>query len=192
MPRKFFRRFLPSHESVRQNRFAAVFGKLLHHPNLWHLNHRSVAGGVAVGLASGLVPGSNPVQFFVATVFSIVFRVNLPVAVFVTLYSNPFTVVPIYYVSYKLGSLVTGYGNGDLPQAELSLAGKSAGEWIPALLDWLASIGKPLLAGLPLLGLILAITGYFGVRWAWRLQVRCAWRKRQAQRSAREIKSAGR
>lgn len=192
MPRKFFRRFLPSHDSVKKNRFAARFSKFLHHPNLWHLNHHSVAGGVAVGLVSGLVPGSNPVQFFVAIMFAIFFRVNLPVAVFVTLYSNPFTVVPIYYAAYKLGSLVTGYGNGGLPQAELSLAGKSAAEWIPALLDWLTSIGKPLLAGLPLLGLILAIIGYFGVRWAWRLHVRCAWHKRQARRRVRGAESAGR
>lgn len=191
MPRKFFRRFLPSHESVKQHRLAAVFGKLLHHPNLWHLNHHSVAGGVAVGLASGLVPGSNPAQFLVAAALSIVFRVNLPVAAFVTLYTNPFTIVPIYYVAYKLGALVTGYENSALPQAELSLAGKSVGEWIPALLDWLASIGKPLLAGLPLLALILAIIGYFGVRCAWRLYVRCAWRKRQARRRTRGTGSAG-
>ncbi|MBI2311132.1 MAG: DUF2062 domain-containing protein [Betaproteobacteria bacterium] len=184
MPRKYFRRFLPSHESVKQHRYVAVFGTLLHHPNLWHLNHHSVAGGVAVGLVSGLVPGSNPVQFLLAAIFSIVFKVNLPVAVIVTLYTNPFTIVPIYFVAYKLGSLVTGQANNPPPHAEFSLAGRSVGEWLPALIDWLTSIGKPLLAGLPLLALILATTGYFAVRWAWRLHVMYSWHKRKARRRA--------
>lgn len=185
MPRKYFRRFLPSHESIKRNRYVAVFGTLLHHPNLWHLNHHSVAGGVAVGLASGLIPGSNPVQFLMAAVLSVAFRVNLPVAVFITLYTNPFTIVPIYYVAYKLGALVTGRGSNALPQSEFSLAGKSLSEWIPALMDWLAAIGKPLLVGLPLLALILATVGYFTVRWAWRLHVMHSWHKRQARRRER-------
>ena len=60
---KRFRRFLPSHDSIRQNRYIAWFGPWLQHHNLWHLHRRSVAGGVAVGLFAGLVPGSNPVQF---------------------------------------------------------------------------------------------------------------------------------
>ncbi len=185
MPRKFFRRFLPSHESVKQNRYVALFGKLLHHPNLWHLNRRSVAGGVAVGLATGLIPGSNPVQFFMAAVFSIIFRVNLPVAVFITLYTNPFTIVPIYYAAYKLGALAIGHAANSPPQAEFSLADRNVSDWIPALIDWLGSVGKPLLLGLPLLAVILATVGYFGVRWAWRLHVLHERRKRQARRKAR-------
>jgi len=44
-------------ESIRHNRYLAHFGTLLHHPNLWHLNRHSVAGGVAIGLFAGLVPG---------------------------------------------------------------------------------------------------------------------------------------
>src|SRR3989442_1390310 len=78
MPRKFFRKYLPSRESVRQNRFVARFGSLLRHPNLWHLNRRSVSGGVAAGMFAGLVPGSNPVQFAVAALLAVAFRVNLP------------------------------------------------------------------------------------------------------------------
>ena len=58
MPRKFFRKFLPSHESVRSNRHIARLGPWLQHHNLWHLRRRSVAGGIAVGLFAGLIPGS--------------------------------------------------------------------------------------------------------------------------------------
>jgi uncharacterized protein (DUF2062 family) len=63
---------------------------------LWHLHRRSVAGGFAVGMFAGLVPGSNPVQFAVAALMAIGFKVNLPIAVIVTLYSNPLTIVPLY------------------------------------------------------------------------------------------------
>ena len=182
MPRKFFKKYLLSHDNIKRNRFVGLFGGLLKHHNLWHLHRRSVAGGVAVGLFTGLIPGSNPIQFFFAAVFSAIFKVNLPVAVFTTLYSNPFTIVPIYYVAYTIGSLVTGHGAGSFPETELNLADKNFSEWIPALAEWVASIGKPLLIGLPLLALPLAVTGYFAVHGAWRLYVMHAWRRRTKQR----------
>jgi len=55
--RKFFRKFLPHHETVMSQRWIKPFGSWLHHPNLWHLHRRSVAGGVAIGLFCGLIPG---------------------------------------------------------------------------------------------------------------------------------------
>ena len=91
---------------IRQHRHIARFGPWLQHHNLWHLHRRSVAGGVAAGMFAGLIPGSNPVQFTAAALLAIVFRVNLPIAVIVTLYSNPFTIVPLYYAAFKLGQLV--------------------------------------------------------------------------------------
>ena len=128
-----------------------------------------MAGGVAVGLFTGLIPGSNPVQFFFAALFAVVFRVNLPVAIITTLYSNPFTILPIYAAAYAIGAFVTGNGAGALPQAELHLMDKSIGEWIPALVDWVVALGKPLLVGLVLLALLLSIGGYVLVRGGWRL-----------------------
>src|SRR3954468_12939316 len=112
MPRKLFRRYLPSHETIRQHRYVACFGPRLQHHNLWHLHRRSVAGGVAVGMFAGLIPGSNPVQFLAASLLAIAFRVNLPIAVAVTLYSNPFTVLPLYYAAFKLGQFALVRGDG--------------------------------------------------------------------------------
>ncbi len=182
MPRKYFRKFLPSHDAVKQNRYVAWFGPRLQHHNLWHLHRRSVAGGVAAGLFAGLIPGSNPVQFTAAALLSIAFRVNLPVAVLVTLYSNPFTIVPLYYVAFKLGQLVMLQSDGALPAVALSLEGKGFMEWIPAALDWIASVGKPLIVGLPLLALLLAVIGYFLVDWSWQLYVRYQWHRRAGTR----------
>ncbi len=179
--RKFFRKYLPSHENIRQNRFVSFFGTLLYHHNLWHLHRRSVAGGVAAGLFAGLIPGSNPVQFFFATLFSVIFKVNLPIAVFVTLYSNPFTIVPLYITAYTLGSWVTGNKIShpdDLPSIEPGLLDKHLSEWIPVLTDYLVTFGKPLITGLFLLATLLSVTGYFTIRILWRYYVIHAWQKR--------------
>lgn len=182
VPRKFFKKYLPSHETIRQNRFVGLFGERLQHHNLWHLHRRSVAGGVAVGLFAGLIPGSNPVQFFFAALFAIAFKVNLPVAVATTLYSNPFTIVPIYIAAYAIGEFVTGNGTDNMPQTELHLMDKNISEWVPALIDWVTSLGKPLLVGILLLALLLSVTGYFAVRVAWRLYTIYEWRKRAKRR----------
>lgn len=137
---------------------------------------------MAVGLFTGLIPGSNPVQFFFAALFAVVFKVNLPVAVAATLYSNPFTIVPIYMAAYALGEFAIGNGTDDMPQIELHLMDKSISEWAPALIDWMMSLGKPLLLGMLLLALLLALIGYFAVRAAWRLYVIYEWRKRAKRR----------
>ena len=181
MPRKFFKKYLPSHESIQRSRFIGIFGNLLHHHNLWHLNRHSVAGGVAVGLFAGLIPGSNPVQFFFAAMFSIVFKVNLPMAVLITLYSNPLTIVPIYLTAYAIGEFVVGNGTVKMPQIEFNILDKNIVEWIPAMIDWMASMGKTLLTGISILAILLSVIGYFTVHTVWRLYVVYAWRKR-AQR----------
>ena len=185
MSRKLVRKFLPSHESIRDNRYVACLGPRVQHPSLWCLHRRNVAGGVAAGLFAGLIPGSNPVQFLAAALLAVGFRVNLPIAVAVTLYSNPFTVVPLYYAAFKLGQFAMFQRDGDLPSVALALEGKGFREWIPTALDWLATVGKPLLLGLPLLAILLSLIGYFLVDWGWRLHVMSEWRKRQMRRSGR-------
>jgi uncharacterized protein (DUF2062 family) len=183
MPRKLFRKFLPSHDTIRQNRYVACFGPRLQHPNLWHLHRRGVAGGVAAGMFAGLVPGSNPVQFLVASLLAIAFRVNLPIAVAVTLYSNPLTVVPLYYAAFKLGQLVLLRSDADIPSIATVIEGKGFLEALSGAIEWLGDVGYPLLVGLPLLALILAVIGYVLVDWGWRVHVRMEWRRRQLRRA---------
>jgi uncharacterized protein (DUF2062 family) len=161
----------------------ACFGPWLQHHNLWHLHRRSVAGGVAVGMFAGLIPGSNPVQFLAASLLAIAFKVNLPISVVVTLYSNPFTILPLYYVAFKLGELVFLHRGGELPDIALSLEGKGFREWIPVAIDWIAGVGKPLLVGLPILAVILSVLGYIIVDASWKLHVRREWRRRQLRRA---------
>jgi uncharacterized protein len=118
--------------------------------------------------------------------------VNLPIAIVVTLYSNPLTVLPLYYAAFKLGQLALFRGGADLPSIALALEGKGFREWIPAAFHWLAGVGYPLLVGLPLLALLLAFAGYLLVDWAWRLHVMMEWRKRHIRRHIKRTQQAGR
>lgn len=180
MPRKFFRKYLPSHESVRNNRHIARFGGFLQHPNLWHLNRHSVAGGVAVGMFSGLVPG--PLQMLTAALLAVPLRVNLPVALATTLYTNPITIGPLYVLAYLIGRLIIGGDAAPLstpPEMDWSHLEAS----LDAFLHWALSMGTPLAVGLPALALILAALGYACVQVGWRAYVIRAWRKRRQARS---------
>ena len=174
--RKFFRRFTPHHETVKGHRWIKPFGDWLHHPNLWHLHRRSVAGGVATGLFCGLIPG--PFQMISAALLAVLLRVNLPVAAATTLYTNPFTIVPLYVLAYELGAWVSGARNG-AEIAQLSFPELHWYSWSGELWNWLMMLGKPFLIGLPLLALSLAIAGYFTVRVAWRVAVVWKWRARR-------------
>ena len=184
MPRKYFRKYLPDAAKVRSYRVVRMFGSLLHHPNLWHLNRESVAGGVAIGLFAGLVPG--PLQMLTAALLAVPLHRNLPVALVTTFYTNPFTIVPLYVLAYEYGKLLLGEGGGppragppDLDWTQLSASAH-------ALIHWSLSLGKPLAVGLVALACTLAALGYFGVHLAWRAYVVLAWRaRRRARRKSR-------
>ncbi len=188
MPKKYFRKYLPSHESVRGNRYIGVFGAALHHPNLWHLNRRSVAGGVAIGMLCGMIPG--PVQMLCAAILALLLRVNLPVAMAATWYTNPFTIVPLYYLAYKIGTWVTGEAPAASAAPDFHLSLDNVSHWVPVLIGWISAMGKPFVVGLCTLGAALSAGGYFAVRGAWRLYIVTAWRQRQrTRRDARGVAS---
>ena len=180
MPRKFFRQFLPSATSVRQNRLVAMFGSLLRHPNLWHLNRDSVAGAVAIGLFAGLVPG--PLQMLAALLLAVPLHRNLPVALLMTLYTNPFTIVPLYFLAYGYGSLLTGGAQGEAKIEPFAMDWGNFLDSMARMLDWTLALGRPLFIGLVALGLTLAALGYVAVQIGWRIHVVLAWRERQRRR----------
>ena len=175
--RKQLRKYLPDHTAVHDNKWLAPFSGTLLHPRLWHLNRHSAAGAVAVGLFCGLIPG--PFQMLGAAICALLFRVNLPLALFTTLYTNPLTIVPLYVVAFGMGKLLLGSGGEFVAAPEYGDAGLIA--WMHALVDWMFQLGKPLVAGLILLATLLALTGYALMRLAYRYYLVRAWRHR-AQR----------
>jgi len=183
MSMKFLRKYLPDPDEVRASRYVAMFGGLLNHPNLWHLNRGSVPGAFAIGLFAGLIPG--PLQMLGAALLAVPLRKNLPVALITTLYTNPFTIVPLYLLAYAFGKLLLGERHDGLLVQPFDfdwsdLLGSMQGLW-----EWTVSLGKPLAVGLPALALTLAVLGYVGVRLGWRIYVVLAWRRRCRRRQAR-------
>jgi hypothetical protein len=129
---------------------------------------------------SGLVPG--PLQMLAAALLAVPLRVNLPVALATTLYTNPLTIGPLYLLAYLIGRLIIGGHAPPLappPEVEWSHLGTS----IEAFARWILSMGMPLAVGLPLLALLLAALGYACVQIGWRAYVIRAWRRRRQLRS---------
>lgn len=182
MPRKFFRKYLPGSDEMRNHRVLSRFGTWLHHPNLWHLNRDSVAGGAAIGLFAGLLPA--PLQMLSAALLAILFRRNLPVAVLATLYTNPVTFVPLYLLAYALGSLLLGAG-GAAPVAPFEMDWMNFLDSMARLLEWTVSLGPRLVVGVAALGLTFAALGYVAVQLGWRAYVVLAWRARRRRRQRR-------
>ena len=167
MPRRFIKSYMPDHHQVRRSGWLQILGDRLHHPSLWHLNRRSVAGALGSGVFVAFIP--LPGQMVIAAILSIWLRVNLPLAVAAVWITNPITIPPMFYFTYRVGAWLLDSQPLDL-QFQLS--------W-----DWLAYnlgiIWQPLLLGSLIVGIILGSLTYLVVILAWRYYVIVAWRKRQ-------------
>ncbi len=171
MPKRIFKRFTPDRETIKNHKHLRMFGTLLHDPNIWHMNRRSVSGAFAVGLFWAFVP--MPFQMVGAAATAIATRVNLPISVALVWITNPITIPPIFYFTYLVGTWIL-----DMPpqqhQFELSV------EWMTTSLG---DIWQPLLLGSFLCGVIAAILGYLIIRGFWRWHVVASMRRRKERKS---------
>ncbi len=166
---------LPDRERLLANRWLRPFAHRLSNPSLWHLNRRSAARGLALGLFAGLILPLG--QIVVAALLALSARANVLVAAGATLVTNPLTFPPIYFLAYRLGCSLTGAGRvhsvGSPPR--------------PLMSTWLFDIAAPTAAGLLLLAFVASGLGYALVHVGWRWRVGRRWQQRQRRR--RLIKS---
>jgi Uncharacterized protein conserved in bacteria len=174
MPKKFLKRIMPDHRVIREHRHLRIFGKLLHDPNLFHLNRRSASGAFANGLFWAFVP--MPFQMLPAALFAILFRVNLPLSIALVWVTNPLTMPPIFYFCYKVGSWLL-----DVPVHEMEAAFSI--EWLQAELSL---IWQPFLLGCFVVATLSSLLGYFGVRGLWRLHLIRHWQHKKRERDLRK------
>ncbi|TVO68872.1 DUF2062 domain-containing protein [Sedimenticola selenatireducens] len=170
MPKNLIKRFTPNHETIRNHKHLRVFGQLLHDPNLWHMNRRSVAGAFAVGLFWAMIP--MPFQMVAAAATAIPTRVNMPLSVALVWISNPITMPPMFYFNYLVGTWITGEPamNGHF---ELTM------EWFT---QSMGNIWQPLYLGSLVCGVIAALAGYLGIRGLWRMHIISHWKNRRANK----------
>ncbi len=159
MPRKFFQRFLPHPQTIKENKTLQIFGDWLHEPNLWHLNRRSVAGAFAVGLFFAWMP--VPFQMFLAAGAAIWLGTNLPLSVALVWITNPLTITPMFYFAYLVGTWIIGE-----PATDFSF--QLTFDW---LLNEMATSWKPFLVGCLTLASISSLLGYWIIQWIWRYSI---------------------
>lgn len=169
MPRKFFKRFMPSHTTVKEHKHLQIFGDVLHEPDLWHINRRSMAGAFAVGLFFAWVP--IPLQMVMAAAAAIVFRTNLALSVALVWITNPLTIPPMFYFAYLVGTWVIG-----TPPQEFEFA--LSFEW---LTGEVSSSWKPFLIGCLILATASSFIGYFTISRLWVYAVRRQRSKRRGK-----------
>jgi len=167
MTKKTFKRFKLDVADIKSHKYLKIFGTLLNDPNLWHLNRYSVATAFSVGLFFAFVP--IPFHMILAAAVAILVRSNLPISVALVWLTNPLTMAPIFYFTFKIGTWILGR-----PPTEFHF--EPSLHW---LTTGLKSIWTPLLLGSFICGTLLAIISNITIRLSWRYRVNRNWKARK-------------
>jgi len=167
MPRKWLKRWSPDPVKIRNTPGLQFLGKLLHDPNLFHMNRHSVSVAFFVGLFVAFLPTLG--QIPIAAVGALLFRCNLPIAVSLIWISNPLTFPVIYFATYKLGARILQIQPRHF-QIEMSW------HWFA---DEFMQIWQPLVLGSFIASLFFGCLGYIAIQWLWRWNVVQRWQKRK-------------
>lgn len=193
--KKRLKAWLPSSDSIRNNRWLRWLGPTLHHPRLWHFSRKGIAMGLALGIFFGLL---FPVaQMPLSAAAAVILRANLPMAVASTLVTNPVTFGPVYYGAYRVGKAVLGEPPLTEAQAsallERAVKTQQAEGWkdrLEGALRRLATVGKPLVVGLAIVATVSGLAVYFIISAIWTLRVRWSRSRRLKDRVTRLKPSA--
>ena len=170
MPRRLIKRFMPDPALIREHKSLRFLGTLLHDPNLWHLNRHSVARAMAVGIFAAFIP--MPFQMLLAAFLAINVHSNMPISVGLVWLTNPITMPPVFYCTYKMGAWLMNVPARALPD-ELTW------EWISGQLS---TVWQPFLLGSVVCGVVLGTLAYCLTMLYWRWWVSRKWKSRKNQR----------
>ncbi len=144
-----FKKEITDVEKIKNNPSLGFLRKFTNKDELWDFqNKKAVALGFAIGsFLAFLLP---IFQFFFAAIMAIILRANLPLAMFSTLITNPFTFVPIYLFAFGVGNFflnVVGIeSKDDVNFEKINFQG---------ILD----LGLPLFLGLFIIGSVVSFVG---------------------------------
>lgn len=170
MPKKFFKQFSPSPESVKAHPCLNWLKHLFDDPNLFHLNRYSVSMAFLVGVFWAFVP--VPLQMVGATFMALWVRCNLPLAITLVWITNPLTLAPIYYSTYLLGTWLLDVPPMSFPN----------GLSVEAITRELQALWKPFVVGSLCAGSFFSLLSYFSIKGLWRLMVIVQWRNRRKRK----------
>ena len=163
-----FNNALPDRDALSAHPWLRPVASRLLDPQLWRLQHESVARGVAVGTFwAFVIPFA---QIVVAAAHCTWWRANIPAAAAMTLVTNPLTIGFWLWLAYQAGALVLGESS-----AQAFAASGSAS-------NWLAEFGWPTVLGMGMFAVGGSALGYVGVKLIWRLRLAL---KRRARLTAK-------
>jgi uncharacterized protein len=168
MPRRIFKRLSRQRQKWKERRFLRPFGLLLDHPVYWALNRRSVTRACALGLFIAFIP--FPGHIMLVTLLALLLRLNIPAGIAGVMFTNPFTLVPLFFCAYWLGCRLLSV---PLEHFYFELS------WRWAQTE-LLPIWKPLVLGCFVTGTLTAIAGYIVLGGIWHLNLVLQYRRRKA------------
>jgi uncharacterized protein (DUF2062 family) len=155
--------------SLRTRWYLRPLQRLLLDSQLWSLQRRNITVAFGTGLAICFVP--LPIHLPLAALVAVIARLNVPVILASTLVVNPLTIVPVYYLAYRVGAAVLGVPP-DAFSFELS--------W-----DWLqhglGPLWQPFLLGCAICAALSGLVGWAGLEFIWRRRVRHKYRTRRSR-----------
>ena len=104
MPKKIIKNWLYGAKDRLRLDYPRWLQPFLDHPNLFHLNRNSISRAVGIGIFCAFIP--LPIQTLITMFMCLIVGANLPLAVIVIWISNPITIPPMFFLTYKLGSLL--------------------------------------------------------------------------------------
>ena len=155
--RKFFKKYTPNREMVKEYKFLNFLGNSLFHEDLWRFNRLSFCRATVIGIFWGWMPMFF--QMIPAAFCAVYFRANLPLSVAGVWVSNPITMPPMMYIGYEFGNVILGI-DPLFDKFEASI------DWIIGVFSL---IWEPLLVGTMIIGISSAVIGFFGIHLFWKI-----------------------
>jgi uncharacterized protein (DUF2062 family) len=157
MPRPLFVKFRPIAQKLRHSRLFRLLGPKITDPRLWSLNRRAITMAFGAGIAIGFIP--LPIHLVGGLVAAMIWHLNVPTLVVMSMVVNPITALPVYYFAYRVGVLLLG-ARQEAFAFELSF------DWLQA---GLGAVWKPFLLGCVVCAIVGGYGGYRLLELVWRV-----------------------
>lgn len=179
MPRRLVKKFSQFIHARRHRWYLSIFGERLTDSHLWSLNRHSITAAFGVGIGVSFIP--LPVHLVLVVMAAIWWRLNVAVAIAGSYFVNPFTMVPVYYAAYRVGTLVLR----DRPHQHFVF--HLSWSWLE---HGLGPTWRPFLLGCLICGVVCGLAGRFILEIIWRDAAMRRYRaRRERQRDSQTVSS---
>jgi uncharacterized protein (DUF2062 family) len=154
-----------------------MFGDRLTDSHLWSLNRHSITAAFGVGIAVSFIP--LPIHLPLVVLICLWWRLNVAVGVAGCYIVNPVTMVPIYYMAYRIGAWVLRYRPHHF-EFQLTF------NWLE---HGLGPAWRPFLLGCLICSIMFGLLGRYALEIGWRMATMHRYRMRRERRRAYRLAS---